>query len=41
MSVFRRSEKPSIGRRLGDLVLSVGVLVLLVGLVGAGLVAGV
>ncbi|HEX7899070.1 MAG TPA: hypothetical protein VF950_15000 [Planctomycetota bacterium] len=41
MSVFRRSEKPSAARRLADLALSIGVLALIVGLVGAFLVAGV
>lgn len=41
MSVFRRPEKPSFARRLGDLALSLGVLALIVGLVGAVIVAGV
>jgi hypothetical protein len=41
MSVFRRPEKPSLGRRLADLAMSLGVLALIVGIVGAVLVAGV
>lgn len=41
MSVFRRPEKASLARRVADAATSLGVLVLLVGLVGAFLVAGV
>lgn len=41
MSVFRRPEKPTLGRRLADLGMSVGVLALIVGIVGAVIVAGV
>ena len=41
MSVFRRNEKPTLGRRLADLAMSVGVLALVVGLVCAFVVAGV
>lgn len=41
MSVFRRDAKPSVSRRLGDLAMSIGVLVLVAGLVCAFVVAGV
>lgn len=41
MSVFRRTEKPTVARRLADLAMSVGVLALVVGLVCAFVVAGV
>ncbi len=41
MSVFRRDAKPSVTRRLGDLAMSIGVLVLVAGLVCAFVVAGV
>lgn len=41
MSVFRRPEKASLARRVADAATSLGVLVLIVGLVGAFLVAGV
>lgn len=41
MSVFRRPEKASLASRLRDIAMSIGALVLIVGLVGAVIVAGV
>lgn len=41
MSVFRRPEKPTLARRMSDLAMSIGVLGLIVGIVGAVIVAGV